>query len=310
MPILKNVEGKLNGLKAEPFATEGEIQTLIETNLEELLGLEFVTRQFAPRGDLRIDTLAFDPEQKSFVIIEYKRGANWSVMDQGFSYLSMLLDRKADFVLKINENHNKQLSVSDIGWENSRVIFIAPSFTTYQIGALGFQDVPFELYKLQRFAGVFILFEQVESAISGTAKLAGVRTDSEETRRVQREVKTYSLEDHFRPGYEVSRELFDELVPRLLELDNRLSVRPVKSYIGINIGRKNIFSVKVRQSGLTFHIIRFQPKDLDDPNKRIRYVANSLANWNVHVSETRIENRSDVDYAIMISRQVLAKLKF
>jgi hypothetical protein len=40
---------------------------------------------------LRIDTLAFDDESKGFVIIEYKKDRNFSVVDQGMAYLKFLL---------------------------------------------------------------------------------------------------------------------------------------------------------------------------------------------------------------------------
>ena len=128
MAIFVKKQDKFIGLAEKLFDTEREMHNLIENNLEELFGLKFVAREFAPQGDFRIDTVAFDSDQKSFVIIEYKKGTNWSVIDQGFSYLSLLLDRKADFVLELNEKHNERFVPRDINWEASRVIFISQSF--------------------------------------------------------------------------------------------------------------------------------------------------------------------------------------
>lgn len=302
--ILK--QSKLTEVTEDSFKNEKEMQALVENNLEELFGLKFVASEFMPRGDLRIDTLAFDPREKNFVIIEYKKGSSWAVMDQGFSYLSLLLDRKADFVLEMNKNHSTKLAISDIAWETSRVIFVAPSFTTYQTGALGFQDVAFDLYKFQRHSGNIISLEQVQGKVS-KAKLSEVQTMSEEARRVQREVKQFTVEDHFPLGREASKELFDEFTTRLLELDSRLSIHPVKTYIGISIGRKNIFSIHPRLSELKFDVVRFKPEDLKDPEKKLRYLENSKKNFNVHISEIRIKNKSDSDYALMVARQALAK---
>lgn len=306
MSVFKNHQGKISSLEEKPFVSEREMQTLVENNLEELLELRFVVRQFAPRGDLRIDTLAFDMDQKSFVIIEYKNGANWSVMDQGFSYLSLLLDRKADFVLEINQNHSERFKTQDINWEASRVIFIAPSFTSYQVGALGFRDISFELYKIKQFSNDIVLFEEIQG-VGSMAKLAEVQTTSAETRRVQKEVRKYSIEDHFPPGREVSRELFDELTAKLFELDSRFTVKSVQAYIGINIERKKVFEIHVNRADLRFTIIRFEPQDLKDPDKKIRYLENSKRHFNVHMSEMRIKNKVDIDYALMIARQVLTK---
>jgi hypothetical protein len=47
--------------------------------LNDLFELDFVKSEFELHG-LRIDTLAFDNESKAFVIIEYKKDRNFSVM--------------------------------------------------------------------------------------------------------------------------------------------------------------------------------------------------------------------------------------
>ena len=59
--------------------------------------------EFELRG-LRIDTLALDKESKAFVIIEYKRERNFSVVDQGMAYLNLMLNNKSDFILEYNES--------------------------------------------------------------------------------------------------------------------------------------------------------------------------------------------------------------
>jgi hypothetical protein len=42
----------------------------------------------------RIDTLAFDKESSAFIIIEYKKDRNFSVVDQGVAYLNLMLNNK------------------------------------------------------------------------------------------------------------------------------------------------------------------------------------------------------------------------
>jgi len=63
------------------------------------MGLHLVKSEFSIKNK-RIDTLAFDPESKAFIIIEYKRNKNISVVDQGFTYLSLMLENKADFIIE------------------------------------------------------------------------------------------------------------------------------------------------------------------------------------------------------------------
>ena len=84
-------------LKQKDFKNEKELQTFFENNIETILGYKFVATEFSV-GNFRIDTLAFDEENKSFKIIEYKNVKNHSLVDQGYTYLKLLIERKADFV--------------------------------------------------------------------------------------------------------------------------------------------------------------------------------------------------------------------
>ena len=59
-------------------------------------------------GNLRIDSLAFEAEDKSLVIIEYKINQRFIVIEQGDAYLSLLLDNKAVFILEYKEHKSKQ----------------------------------------------------------------------------------------------------------------------------------------------------------------------------------------------------------
>jgi hypothetical protein len=74
---------------------------------------------------------AFDDESKAFVIIEYKKDRNFSVVDQGMSYLNLMLNNKADFILEYNESFHSSpnLKREGVDWSQSRIIFISPEFT-------------------------------------------------------------------------------------------------------------------------------------------------------------------------------------
>ena len=151
---------KLDHIKKVNFDYEKDLQKLTENNLEELFNLQFVETEFQV-DNLRIDTLAFNIESNSFVIIEYKNTKNYSVIDQGYSYLSLLLNNKAEFVLKYNENIGVNLKKSDIDWSQTIIMFIAPSFTTYQLKSVEFNDLAFELWKISKFSNDTILFDKV-----------------------------------------------------------------------------------------------------------------------------------------------------
>ena len=147
MRLFSNDKGVLTKVNVEPFKLERNIQELIEKNTNEIFNLEFISSEFSI-GNYRIDSLCYDNENKSFVIIEYKKGSSYSVIDQGYSYLSTMLNNKSDFILEYNEKTNNTLRRDSVNWTQSRIIFISPSFNSYQKNSVNFKDIPFELWEV------------------------------------------------------------------------------------------------------------------------------------------------------------------
>ena len=96
MPIFKNHNSKLNQLSIIPISKEKELQSLIEANLGEVLGMHFLATEYTTTSRGRIDTLAVDYTGAP-VIIEYKRNKNDNVINQGLSYLRWLQAQKVEF---------------------------------------------------------------------------------------------------------------------------------------------------------------------------------------------------------------------
>ena len=151
MDLYKIKTTTLELIEREPFKLEKDIQSVVESNIETLFGIEFVTSEFS-LGGFRLDSICFDNETNSFVIIEYKKGSSYSVIDQGYSYLSLMLNNKSDFILEYNETKQKILKRDDVDWSQSKIIFISPSFSSYQKNSVNFKDVPFELWEIKRFS--------------------------------------------------------------------------------------------------------------------------------------------------------------
>jgi len=78
-------------LKQKDFKNEKELQNFFEKNIETILGYKLIDTEFAV-GDFRIDSLAFDEEAKAFKIIEYKNVKNHSLVDQGYTYLKLMIE--------------------------------------------------------------------------------------------------------------------------------------------------------------------------------------------------------------------------
>lgn len=164
MKLFKTKEKGVEYVEINPFKLEKEIQELVEKNTETFFNLEFVRSEF-PISDFRIDTLCFNNETNSFIIIEYKKGNSYSVIDQGYSYLSLMLNNKSDFIIEYNERLNKNLRWDDVDWTQSRIIFISQSFSSYQKNSVNFKNLPFELWEIKRFKNDTIVLNQQISNI-------------------------------------------------------------------------------------------------------------------------------------------------
>ena len=193
MPIY-NIEGeKLTTIKQVKFKKEKELQNLTEKNLEKLFNLKFVATEFQV-DDLRIDTLAFNEETKSFVIIEFKNVKQSSIIDQGYTYLSLLLNNKAEFVLKYNLVFGTNFSKEDFDFTQTSVMFISPKYTTYQLRSVEFSDIPFELWKVAKYSNGTVLFDKVNNT-NTTASIKQITKENSDKAKVNKEIKKYTEDD-------------------------------------------------------------------------------------------------------------------
>ena len=292
-------EGKI---KEIPFGKEKEIQRLTEQNLREIFGLEFVKTEVS-LGNLRIDTLAFDKETNSFVIIEYKKDKNFSVIDQGYAYLALLLNNKADFILEYNECKNKSLKRDNIDWSQSRVMFISPQFTRYQRQAINFKDLPIELWEVKRYENNTIAYNQLRP-IETVESITKVSSRSSVVQKVSREVKVYTEEDHLRGIPDYIKEIYEELKERILNMGNDIEIRPRKYYIGF-IANTNFVDIHPQKSQIKMYINLTKGK-LDDPKKMARDVSN-IGHWGNGDYEIIIKPKSDLDYVMTLVKQSYKK---
>lgn len=212
--------GKIQPIKEHPFKLERDIQNLSEKNLEIIFELQFVKSEFS-LNNFRIDTLAYDNKSKSFVIIEYKRDKNFSVIDQGYAYLSLMLNNKADFILEFNENSKQILKKSDVEWSQSRVIFVSPSFTNYQREAINFKDLPIELWEVKKYSNSSIIYNQIKT-LGSEESIKTISKQDKDIKKVNQEIKVYTEQEHLNKSENEIKELYEKVkdaVQSLGELD-------------------------------------------------------------------------------------------
>jgi hypothetical protein len=115
---------------------EADVQGLVEAHMETLLGVRFLASEYGtgPVHKGRIDSLGLD-ENGSPVIVEYKRGVDAGVINQGLFYLAWLMDHRAEIEHLVRDRLGMR-AASQVLWSSPRLICIAGDFTRYDVHAV------------------------------------------------------------------------------------------------------------------------------------------------------------------------------
>ncbi len=284
-------------LKQKNFKNEKELQTFFERNIEKILGYKFIDTEFTV-GDFRIDSLAFDDETKSFRIIEYKNVKNHSLVDQGYTYLKLMLERKADFVLQYNIKTNSSLTIQDIDWSQSRIIFVSPIYTSYQLNAIDFKNIPVDLIKVTRYEDDIIEIDFIKK--TSNVKVQDINMEPSKN-DVNKEVVVYTEEDHLAKVSENIKRLYEELKNRILELDD-IDVDVKKLYIAFK-GSRNIIDIGFNKNEIKIYI-NMKKGTLQDSLNITRDISN-VGHWGNGDYWVIINKEDDIDNVIPLIKQSL-----
>ncbi|MFB6509028.1 endonuclease NucS domain-containing protein [Streptomyces virginiae] len=140
---------------------EADIQALIETHMEVMLGVRFLASEYEFPGG-RIDSLGLD-ENDAPVVVEYKRGTHAGVINQGLYYLAWVMDHR-DFFRQLVEERLGSEPASRLLWSGTRLICVAGDYTRYDIHALREYRRSIDLVRYRYFGAQHVALETVASA--------------------------------------------------------------------------------------------------------------------------------------------------
>jgi predicted transport protein len=191
--LFRLTDGKATELQGDASDLEKPLQTLIEANLEPLLGIRFLASEYSTgktHGG-RIDSLGLD-ENHCPVILEYKRSIGENVINQGLFYLDWLMDHQAEFKLLVMDKLGKP-AADAIDWSAPRLVCIAADFTKYDGHAVQQINRNIELIRYRRFGAELLLLELANATNANGGKAVASkttkasRTDMEATKSAPRD---------------------------------------------------------------------------------------------------------------------------
>lgn len=285
MPIfeIKNKKAVQVGSNINHFKNEAELRDFFADNLEELLGMRFLAKEYTTTNG-RIDTLAID-EANSPVIIEYKWGQDNAIVVQGLFYLDWLKNNKKHFDLLVFNKLGKDLKVN---WENLRVVLVSQGFDNRTIVAVQ-QVENVELVKYTPYKNNILYFESVYSPQNTQTFIESRERDDEVIYdlyyHLQKHNSTNEIKDVF---YKLQEKM--KLLPGVEEVvDQKVGItyRTTKSFTRFEFGQ-------------TYIDILLRDAKYDDPEGFVRDI--TTHGWG-YKGKAKIRVIKDVDVVFNLVRQ-------
>jgi len=302
MALYASKNEKLIEIHEMPFKLEREIQGVFETNLAVVMGLQLVRSEFTIKNK-RIDTLAYDEQSKAYIIIEYKRDKNISVIDQGFTYLGLMLENKADFVLEHQAQLGSRLRLTDVDWSQTRVVFVSPSFTDNQIQATNFKDIAIELWEVKRYTNGTVAINPIKKSKSATS-IKPIAQQNTELKAIADQIRVYTEDDHRINTSEEIFELYEKFRDAILNLGDDIEIKPQKFYVAFKKDG-NIACLEMQKKKMKIYI-GAKVGTLDDARGLVKDVSN-VGHYGTGDYEIQVTNDNDIEYIMSLIKQVVQR---
>ncbi len=298
MKLFKMNQGnKLTQLSETKFDKEKTLQAITEKNLDMIFGLELICSEFSV-GDYRLDTLAFDPETNSFVIIEYKRIESRSVIDQGYAYLGQMFANPEAFVLRYNNKKNKNCMPVDFDWGQSRIYFVSTSFNKYQLDSLVFYDLPFSLWEVKPYKGGYISYRKINQSSRGVS-IKSFASNNPNVKAVAAKVVVYSESGHLQKANEDIKELYEDLRDTIQQRW-QLTIEPKQNYIAFK-KNTNVVDIEIQKKQLIL-TLNLRKGKLSD-NLGIARDVSAIGKWGNGDYQITMRDDSNLSYIMSLIEQ-------
>jgi len=207
-----------------------EIRELIEENIEDLLGITLIFKDYPLYSNEELVEVVGYDENYQLVVIEYRIGRFSSTINKGLIYL--------DYI-KNNQGKVKSIISQELGYDitnnlnlNPRLIVIGNDFNKYDEYAIKQMPFVIELIKYQVFENKFILLEK---NYQSTNSYLGIN-----------HYEFKNLEEH--NLYKSIRELMLALGDEVLEVNtnNYIAYRKIKNFAYLTF--ENGIELKVKKN--------------------------------------------------------------
>lgn len=293
MAVFTIKDEKVQKVPPIKIGLERNIQRLFEKNLNEILNITFLATEYSTSFGGRIDTLGID-NNGSPVILEYKKGQNENVINQGLSYLRWLLDHKADFEVLVN-NHKL---TTKIDWESPRVICVAESYNKFDLDTADLLPFNIELLKYKVYENNTLVVEpETQQKIRVSTSKVFKKPKSEIKENIQ-----HSLEEHLSIADKDTREVFESLKEKIMGLDETIIEEPKAQYIAYKL-TTNFVDIVVQKKALLIYL-NVPSGQLNDPKGLARDLTKpAVGHWGNGDYSVKVTEETDSNDVFELVKQ-------
>lgn len=175
MKLFHTTKGGVTEVTSRLADVEADVQSLIEAHMETMLGVRLLASEYVIDcvDGGRIDSLGID-ENGAPVIVEYKRGTDAGVINQGLYYLSWLTRHRSAFDSLVRDKLGVP-TAAQVLWSAPRLICVAGDFTRYDAHAVREHRRSIDLVRYRYYGSDHVSLETVVS-VTGKSGAANRRT--------------------------------------------------------------------------------------------------------------------------------------
>jgi predicted transport protein len=224
------------------------------------------------------------------------------VVDQGFTYLGLMLENKADFIIEYNEALKKQLKRDEVDWSQTRVVFVSTSFTENQRMATNFKDIAIELWEVKRFENDTVSITPIKKSRSAES-IKPITQQNKELKAVQDEIRVYTEEDHLAKPTEEIKELYELLRNRILALTDDVELIPQKMYIAFRKDKKNFAYLHLQKKNIKIWL-NAKWGEMNEP-KGIAHDVSNKGHYGYGDYEIDMKDDSQLEYVLSLMKEII-----
>jgi len=142
-----------------------------------------------------------------------------------------------------------------------------------------------QLWEVHKYSNGLLVFNEAKSPFT-KEPLTAIAKRNPAAKRIAKEIKVYTEEDHLNRVNDKIKELYQALKARILDFGNDIQMKTNKTYIAFS-RKHNFVSIRVRKSSLKLHL-NIRKSELNDPlhkAKKIGDVLHTSRLTQIHIKE-------------------------